>query len=810
MKDLLRTTRELLSQLGTEVVSIANEYSDVFSDPTINEQLNRFRLAYEEAIANLDSPTFRIATIGTTSSGKSTIINALIGRKVAPMEADEMSAGILTLSSSSESKMIIEEVEGAVWETGEWIGVSDEDLYTHIRDRVMLPYHEKRKLKELPAPQITVLGSLLPVDDPSLLNLPSGVNIEFVDLPGLKSVQDRTNLKVIQQRVNKAFSLVALDYGQVDEQHRRQLLEELKKVVSYLQGRTDSMIFILNRVDLRNSVDLPLEERIAKLQVEIQDILSLPKPPDIIPFSSLLLYYAQCAWGTNALSESSQISLDKRSDLLKAMFLDCAGIIKQHTQGKENRQLRNWFQDIEESLEDGESIDDRKMRQILEYSLNWSGGDRFWNCLRERLSESFPVLVLTPILMGVLESYNALSKAVETIAQTRKLQTKSQVEEQKQWITQRRKELRLKIEEVYDNFCQDIEQTAEDLKKSDPTTEGDLALKFQRRGLKGFQSLVDAIREVKDDLDINLMFPVRDALKNNSPLHELEEKLLKSVNPSQTKEITKAYDVASRRLSGFKESSGSLIKEVKADDQTAVKELEHDEKSVRKLYQAMRDAITARAEFMLQAQSKKFEGAVQSLVDENIAQLIIFCQSNVLIFNLDETIITNFRQSMSDIPLTLPDEKLFDLPNAVKQTRNSKKEVVGTKRETEYYESGSCFKETKSRQVTRNVMGDIAYRQISLPNFDGMGEQWASGVTKGEEALWNSLRDWIIKYMKSASRAFTVSVDEMLDLVERSLDEQVRVIEDDLATQLEQWQAIDSRLKSISQIYTELESKYNK
>lgn len=808
MKDLLRTTRELLSQLGTEVVSIANEYSDVFSDPTINEQLNRFRLAYEEAITNLDSPTFRIATIGTTSSGKSTIINALIGRKVAPMEADEMSAGILTLSSSSESKMIIEEVEGAVWETGEWVGVSDEDLYTHIRDRVMLPYHEKRKLKELPAPQITVLGSLLPVEDPSLLNLPSGVNIEFVDLPGLKSVQDRTNLKVIQKRVNKAFSLVALDYGQVDEQHRRQLLEELKKVVSYLQGRTDSMIFILNRVDLRNSVDLPLEERIAKLQVEIQDILALPKLPDIIPFSSLLLYYAQAAWGTKSLAEASTVSPDKRSQLLKYMFADCSGIIKQYTQG--NRPLKNWFRDIEDSLEDGETVDDEAMRQILQYALSWSGGDQFWNCLRERLSDSFPVLVLTPILMGVLESYNTLSKAIETIVQTRKLQTKSQVEEQKQWITQRRKELRLKIEEVYDNFCQDIEQTAEDLKKSDPTTEGDLALKFQRRGLKGFQSLVDAIREVKDDLDINLMFPVRDALKNNSPLHELEEKLVKSINPSLTKEITKAYDVASRRLSGFKKSSGSLTKEVKADDKKAVKELIDDEKSVRKLYQSMRDAITARAEFMLQAQSKKFEGAVQSLVDENIAQLIVFCQSNVLIFNLDETIITNFRQSMSDIPLTLPDEKLFDLPNAVEQTENSRKEVVGTKRETEYYDSGSCFKETKSREKTINVMGDIAYRQISLPNFDGMAEQWASGVTKGEEALWNSLRDWIIKYMKSASRAFTVSVDEMLDLVERSLDEQVRVIEDDLANQLEQWQAIDSRLKSISQIYAELESKYNK
>ena len=103
-------------------------------------------------------------------------------------------------------------------------------------------------------------------------------------------------------------------------------------------------------------------------------------------------------------------------------------------------------------------------------------------------------------------------------------------------------------------------------------------------------------------------------------------------------------------------------------------------------------------------------------------------------------------------------------------------------------------------------MGDIAYRQISLPDFDGMAEQWASGVTKGEEALWNSLRDWIIKYMNSASRAFTLSVDEMLDLVGRSLDEQVRVIEDDLVNQMKQWQSIDSRMSYTNQINKELES----
>lgn len=50
----------------------------------------------------------------------------------------------------------------------------------------------------------------------------------------------------------------------------KRLLEELKRVVECLQGRTDSMIFILNRVDQRGADDLPLSVRIDKLREEIK------------------------------------------------------------------------------------------------------------------------------------------------------------------------------------------------------------------------------------------------------------------------------------------------------------------------------------------------------------------------------------------------------------------------------------------------------------------------------------------------------------------------------------------------------------
>lgn len=335
----LNNTRNLLQELGNSVSTLVNSSPDVFRDSEIQTCLHEFLTVYEEAVQRLENPSFRIATLGTTSSGKSTI-NALIGRKIAPIEAGEMSGGVLTLKHSQEQKLMIAETENAAWDTGEWMGLSDEDLYQRIRT-VIHSYHDARKKREYVAPQVMAHVPLLPACDASLLGLPKGIGVELIDLPGLKSVQDRTNLATIQKQVNKAFSLVALDYMQVDDDHRKRLLEELKKVVEYLQGRTDSMIFILNRVDQRGADDLPLPVRIDELREEIKEVLSLSELPDVLPFNARLLYYAQCAWGSGAFNEPSLMNQEIRLKLLKAMFQDCAGVIRLNT--KENRDLKIGF-----------------------------------------------------------------------------------------------------------------------------------------------------------------------------------------------------------------------------------------------------------------------------------------------------------------------------------------------------------------------------------------------------------------------------------------------------------------------------------
>jgi len=719
-----------------------------------------------------------------------------------------MSGGVLTIQHSQEQKLIIAETKDAVWETGEWTGLSDEDLYQRIRT-VMHSYHDARKKREYVAPQITAQVSLLPASNSSLLGLPNGIGVELIDLPGLKSVQDRANLATIQKQVNKAFSLVALDYMQVDDEHRKRLLEELKKVVEYLQGRTDSMIFILNRVDNRGADDLPLSVRIDKLREEIKEVLSLPELPDVLPFNARLLYYAQCAWGSGAFNEPSPINQELRLKLLKAMFQDCAGVIKSNT--KENRDLKNWFRDLEDRIDENEIIDDEAMRKILRYSLEWSGGRELWDRFRVRVQESFAELVILPALLEVFDNYNALAQSLDILIQARKINNQEQVEQERDQIAKIRQDLQKNIKKIGKEFKGEIEQLIAGLKSDDPNTRIKIKQAAEKKGFDGFSLIFDAVNEVEGDLTKVLIVPVRDALKDNHGAFELRDKLREVTLPSLADDISKAYDNVSRRLSKFSAESEYLVKRIRADDDQGKKELEHDERYFRLLYHRMREAISARAEFFLQGKAQQFEQALESLVNEQVKRLkVCLSDEKFSSINLEKAAISNLRKKLAQNLPTLP-EKFFELSEPIKQNRSKQKEVVGTKTEyetrtkteyqnyTESYKDGSCFSSTKTRTktrpvtrnyqeaVTRNIYEDIEYVELFLPSPDLMAKQWLSGIEKGKGSLWDILLDWILKRLDDVSSIFEESVDEITNLAERALQQQLTIIEENFEQQKQFW-----------------------
>jgi hypothetical protein len=586
-------------------------------------------------------------------------------------------------------------------------------------------------------------------------------------------------------------------------------LEELKKVVEYLQGRTDSMIFILNRVDQRGADDLPLSVRIDKLREEIKEVLSLRELPDVLPFNARLLYYAQCAWGSGSFNQPSLINQELRLKLLKAMLQDCAVVIKLNT--KENRYLKNWFRDIDDQVEDNEAIDDETMREILRYSLEWSGGRELWDCFRVRVQESFAELVILPALLEVFDNYDALEKLLEVVIQARKINNQEQVEQERDQIAKIRQNLQKNIKKIGKEFKSEIEELIEKLKKNDPTTNDKLVQEADKKVRKGFERIFDAVAEVEGDLTKVLIVPVRDAFNNNQGAFELRDKLGEVISPALADDISKAYDNVSRRLSKFSSESEYLVKRVRADDDKGEKEIEHDQHYFLLLYHTMREAISARAEFLLQGKAQQFEQALESLVDEQVKRLkVCLSDEKFSSINLEKAAISNLRKKLAQNLPTLPD-KFFKLSEPIKQNRSKQKEVVNTEEGyetrtktvyenyTESYQDGSCFSSTKTRTktrpvtreyqeaVTRNIYEDIEYVELFLPSPYLIAKQWLSGIEKGKGSLWDILLDWILQRLDDVSSNFEESVDEITNLAERTLQKQSSIIEENFEQQKQLW-----------------------
>ena len=65
---------------------------------------------------------------GTTSSGKSTLANFLIGEAILPAAVQEMSAGLVRVRHSYKRKLTIPRTKGATWETGRWNDITASEV----------------------------------------------------------------------------------------------------------------------------------------------------------------------------------------------------------------------------------------------------------------------------------------------------------------------------------------------------------------------------------------------------------------------------------------------------------------------------------------------------------------------------------------------------------------------------------------------------------------------------------------------------------------------------------------------------------
>ncbi len=800
----IEAAKNVLVQLQQSVSRIINCDPSSFYDGEIGNCVERLKKACDQSVLHLEKPSLRISTIGTTSSGKSTLVNAIIGRRLAPMEADEMSAGILTFVHGEKSRMIVEKTENAVWETGEWAGLNDDQLYLKLRatkqehgyDGVMVAYHkEKKKRNNLDAPRVRIEAPILPVLFRELLNLPDGIQFELSDLPGLKWDKDRQNLKVIQEKTKNTFSLVVLDYLQTDENGRASLLKELKEVVEAMYGSTDAMIFLLNKINARSEDDQKLEYRYAKLREEIAQQLKLSSAPDLLGIDARLLYYVQCAWGPD---KKPLTPGQRRTQLLENCMDDCSKTFRQKR--KEDKEVKEWLHKYEDTLD---NLSDEGFKKLFQWAHIWSGGKEFWDTLRQRIDERFPELVISPALLETLNAFKEFAGKTEELIRIRKIETKELVEQERNRINEEMSAVLNQVEFRKQMFHAQIRSIIGDLKKNDPEATN-RAIDSLTKNFPGLGDLKNVIEDVRNDLFFNIIIPVRDAFKQGNSVYDLESVLNNSLSATNARHVAQTYDYYSREFLRPDSANNGLKFEIKKDDITGIERLEHAEQRCINLYQRMRESLSARAEFVLQKKSQKIEEIIVTVLLDESRHITEIIKNNLSSYKGAKNSLPDFALLIQTTAIQLPDN-LFTLPIPQK-TAASKREKIGTEQKSSTHETGSCFKDIHTEWETIDKYGNVPYHVLELPGADGMAEQWENGISIARDSLWEKLAEWISNAFEGALAQYSQALIQSQIFFEEECNKQIRILEEQGTAEMERWDTISELMKNTNSVHDELKS----
>lgn len=429
---MLKDTIISVERLRENVQSFYDTYlREIRYDKRLNTCFKEFFKESDETLSRLKNPMITIATVGTTTSGKSTILNGFTGRDIAPCNIDEMSAGILTFTpSETENKLIVKESPEGYWFGKIYQNMSDDNMRTEI-ERIFGIYKSKKTNRVCSAPQIEVVGKFLWNLNKDIFDLPENIQFRFIDLPGLRRDKgDRKNLKVIQDVLKevKPLCVLAMDYSQLaTPEALESLLSELTETIKNLDGSTESIIFILNKVDLYNKGQATtLEDDIQKFRKRVIAKLSTELPKynfdniEIIPYIGILQNNAQVAIGLQHHRKCDK--LEYNPDALSLLSTNCSKVFQ-----NSEKSIRRFFNSIIDDLAEKEPIGNDDLKQLLDYAYEISYANQFIEELKHRIKESFYEIVIYPATYKMQNKFNLLCAYLKNFISVNRLRNQIQI-----------------------------------------------------------------------------------------------------------------------------------------------------------------------------------------------------------------------------------------------------------------------------------------------------------------------------------------------------------------------------------------------
>jgi ferritin len=156
-----------------------------------------------------------------------------------------------------------------------------------------------------------------------------------------------------------------------------------------------------------------------------------------------------------------------------------------------------------------------------------------WKVLRERIKADTARVVILPAVLQVINSAREISRDLDVLINTRRIQALEEVDRQRKYIQERREQCKEAIDQVAQRFINDIKSLPDKIASADGTLESlsKIEEEARKKGWQVFPQLADFVDEQVKDLINKIVAPVRDALEEEIGVYQLED-VLKELIPA--------------------------------------------------------------------------------------------------------------------------------------------------------------------------------------------------------------------------------------------------------------------------------------
>ncbi|MDW8241417.1 MAG: dynamin family protein [Acidobacteriota bacterium] len=742
-------------------------------DAERQQMTSTLQRALQQLFDSLCRPELVLATAGTTSSGKSALVNLLCGAEIMPVAFDEMSAGVVSIIHGPSRTLTIHDTPGAVWETGTWTGLSDEDICNRLRE-VMRSYHRRRQevieglhsgteppacpRSELEYP--TYLGN-----HPELLDLPKCCRFRILDLPGLKYVGDESNSRVIRES-REALCFVTYNSYETDPVKQARLLEQVVDQVKELGGSPARMLFILNRIDALRLDDKEWPHNETAFVTRMKDEITKTLAARLPEYANSITNLCIVRLSTLPALYSLHLMTGHPEQLRAARELDnhFNSLIPNEVKDDLPRRVEKWSP--------------HQCQRVGEEVWKTSYAHDYFKMLRDHVHTHFPDLVL-PQITDRFKS-EAGAHVAEWFVQTASAELNSS-QERYDAECKRLSSARVQLEQLCEESDRLLRQPFDRIRSILADSRADT------------RTIFDAIRDTLNKLQEHPPFHQLppDRLK---PLSHWQEELARK--RSQTIETiacilerrddvpqdvfdnlpgrhVHAWHTAVRKLidSGYTSNIARCGGHIETRDKNEKQRLRNLNQALNHLAQVLSPLLQHVMEQAASREQKRVFESVQQLIDLYWKDVTERAQLQLeklgLTLNLTAPTV-NLKQHEQDLTLAYQFVAKAHLGTTTRteDTGRTEKVQVGTTRR--WY---TLWLYKHPVYANRPIYEERTYDTADIPSATQLLESWDRHAREQEPALVRQFIDWIFRQLDQASQALKKSQQDLLDRYQVKLDE---------------------------------------